>query len=666
MVSATEYQRAVEAFAQEYYEEAGRLFTSLIENRPEDPNLRLWLASAQQQIGRPDLARQQYEEVLGLTTDTEILKTAQSALQHIKLDNPGLFVPAVDNASFALGFTDYKPFDQSQLEDIPNHPFNSTPTASGGRNDSAEQMISDMFAFEPSHDESDFLYPPLAESVAAPDAMPDREPKDNPLLPKPSIAALTEAPTGGWLADRSLAFKQALALGALTLSTVAAVNFAVYYTVETSGLDATQRSLLMDNALIGGLIGAGLVGVSAFVVYWTLIRAVVKPLQQLQKTARLVAEGDLLVRFTPGSRDEIGQLAATFNKMAIDLQRGIAFAQEEMSRQQQDKELLQEEIIRLLDEVEGASQGNLTVKAEVNASLTGAVADAFNVTISSLRDIIAQVKQAVQKVNLAALNSENFARGLSNDALHQAEEIFTSLTAIQQMTLSIQQVAQNARRTENVARQASMSAERGGQAVDRTVESILGLRETVSETGKKVKRLAESTQEISKIVGFIHQLSSRTNLLALNASIEAVRAGEAGRGFAVVADEVRQLADRAAKATREIEQIVLNIQSETGAVMQAIEKGTQQVVAGTQLAEQARQSLDEIIEVSVQIDTLIVEISLAASEQEQTSCMVAGVMENVANSAQNTSIESLQVSDALQGLVRVAGDLRASTDRFQV
>ncbi len=714
MVSATEYQRAVEAFAQEQYDEAARLFTSLVESRPTDPNLRLWLASAQQQIGRQDLARDQYEVVLGLTTDPEILQTAQKALQRIDIDlnggsyNPGAVesifqAPKAElhqghqgngNGKVAIAF---EPSDaaidldtelQFELDRV-------TDTEAGGPGDRFDLPDFDALAqaeiFEQSFQVSqqDFQLLEAGDAGETGSAgfnleMAEIDPQTDPQFadvfqPQPArerstsrsmspgpVMALTEPPSGGWLADQPLAIKQALAIGSLTVATVAAVNGAVYYTVLSSGLNEAQQAALQGAALTGGLAGGAAIGAATLAISWLLNRSIVRPIQQLQTTARLVAEGDVVARFEPTSTDEVGQLAATFNKMAADLQRGISRAEEEMNRQQHDKEQLQEEIIHLLDQVEGASRGDMTVKAEVSASLTGAVADAFNVTIASLRRIIVQVKQSVQKVNQAALDSESFARGLSKEALRQAEEISTSRASVQQMTRSIQQVAQNARRAELVARQASQTATRGGDAVDRTVQGILSLRETVSETGKKVKRLAESTQEISKIVALINQLSSRTNLLALNASIEAVRAGEAGRGFAIVADEVRQLADRAAKATREIEQIVLNIQSETGAVMQAMEKGTQQVVIGTQLAEEAKQSLDEIIQVSLQIDCLVSEIASEAVEQENTAGAVAGVMEAVEVSAQATSSESRRVSDALQGLVLVAQDLREATDRFQV
>jgi twitching motility protein PilJ len=279
---------------------------------------------------------------------------------------------------------------------------------------------------------------------------------------------------------------------------------------------------------------------------------------------------------------------------------------------------------------------------------------------------VQQVKQAARQVNKNAADSESFARGLSSDALRQAEELAVTLNSVQMMTDSIQRVAENAREAEEVARTASSTALKGGESVEHTVAGILQIRETVAETARKVKRLAESSQEISKIVAVVSQIASRTNLLALNASIEAARAGESGKGFAIVADEVRQLADRSAKALKEIEQIVLQIQSETSLVMTAMEEGTQQVIDGTKRAEQAKQSLDDIIQVSNRIDALVRSITADTVEQRENSRAVAQVMQSVELTAQETSRESQRVAGSLQKLVVIARDLLASVERFRV
>ncbi|MBD1910833.1 MULTISPECIES: methyl-accepting chemotaxis protein [unclassified Leptolyngbya] len=422
----------------------------------------------------------------------------------------------------------------------------------------------------------------------------------------------------------------------------------------------TRSGLLM--AAAAGLCGAG----TAAALSWATTRQMQRSVDDLQRQFESVSQGNLNARAVVYSEDELGRLATGFNQMARVILTTTSEAQRKAEEQEQAKEDLQRQVIRLLDDVEGAARGDLTVQAEVTADVLGAVADSFNLTIQNLREIVEQVKTAARQVAKSSTENEIFARSLSSDALRQAEELAVTLNSVQVMTDSIQRVAESAREAEEVARSASATALKGGEAVERTVSGILEIRETVAETTRKVKRLAESSQEISKIVALISQIASRTNLLALNASIEAARAGEAGRGFAIVADEVRQLADRAAKASKEIEQIVLQIQGETSSVMTAMEEGTQQVIEGTRLAEQAKRSLEDIIQVSNRIDVLVRSITADTVEQTETSRAVAQVMQSVELTAQETSQEAQRVSGSLQSLVGVARDLLNSVERFRV
>jgi twitching motility protein PilJ len=417
---------------------------------------------------------------------------------------------------------------------------------------------------------------------------------------------------------------------------------------------------------LGALAAGAMGGFTTFALSQTITRQLKASTSDLQAKLSAVAQGDWGVKAIEFSDDEFGQLAKSFNKMTHFIESSTKDSQRKADDQEKAKEDLQRQVIRLLDDVEGAARGDLTVQAEVTADILGAVADSFNLTIYNLQKIVKQVKVAAQEVNKGAAENEEFARELSSDALRQAEELAATLNSVQMMTTSIQEVADSARAADQVARQASDAALRGGEAVESTVAGIMQIRETVAETTRKVKRLAESSQEISKIVGLISQIASRTNLLALNASIEAARAGESGRGFAVVADEVRQLADRAAKSSKEIEQIVLQIQGETSSVMAAMEEGTQQVIEGTQRAEQAKHSLEDIIQVSEQIKQLVGSITKATSEQTETSRYVGQVMQSVELTAQETSQEAQRVSDSLRNLVGVARDLQSSVERFKV
>jgi twitching motility protein PilJ len=419
-----------------------------------------------------------------------------------------------------------------------------------------------------------------------------------------------------------------------------------------------------------GAIAMILAGLTSFGVTRVLTgrytKQVSRTVRDLQSNFEQVSQGNMGTRATAYTADELGQLSSSFNDMLQSVITSNSEAQRKAREMEQAKDELQRQVIRLLDDVEGAARGDLTVKAEVTADVLGAVADSFNLTIDSLRQIVQQVQVAAVQVNQSSTESEAFARRLSSDALSQAEELAVTVNSVQMMTASIKRVAESARESEEVARTASATALRGGEAVERTVAGIQEIRETVAESTRKVKRLAESSQQISQIVSVISQIASRTNLLALNASIEAARAGESGKGFAIVADEVRQLADRSAKALKEIEQIVLQIQSETGSVMAAMEQGTQQVIAGTKLAEQAKRSLDDIIQVSNRIDALVRSITTDTIEQRETSKAVTEVMQTVEIQAQSTSQEAQKVSSSLENLVVVARNLLTYVERFKV
>jgi twitching motility protein PilJ len=434
---------------------------------------------------------------------------------------------------------------------------------------------------------------------------------------------------------------------------------------ETKGQNESITYPLTSRVLL-----ALVAGLSSFAASLTLGQIKTKhlrdSLKDLQQQFDAVYQRNFNVKAKIFSQDELGILSSRFNQMVKVIESTTSSAQKRAEETEREREDLQRQVIRLLDDVEGAARGDLTVQAEVTANVLGAVADAFNLTIQNLREIVKQVKKAAQEVNKGSTESELFARNQSRDALRMAEELAVTLNSVQMMTDSIQRVAESAREAEEVARSSSVTALRGGESVERTVAGILQIRETVSETARKVKRLAEASQEISKIVAVINQVASRTNLLALNASIQAAKAGEAGRGFAIVADEVRQLADRSAKSLEEIEQIVLQIQSETGSVMMAMEEGIQQVLDVTERAEQAKRSLEDIIQVSNRIDALVRSITADTVEQRENSRAVAQVMQSVELTAQETSQESQRVATALLNLVMIARDLLTSVERFRV
>ena len=347
-------------------------------------------------------------------------------------------------------------------------------------------------------------------------------------------------------------------------------------------------------------------------------------------------------------------------------QQALQVAEDLSQEQSEQKEAIQRQLVELLDDIEGAARGDLTVRAEVSTGEIGTVADFFNSIIESLRAIVTQVKASAIQVNASLGQNEGAIRQLADEALKQAGETTRTLDSVEQMTRSIQAVADSARRAAEVTQTAHATAEKSGVAMDLTVQSIVSLRETVGETAKKVKRLGESSQQISKVVSLINQIALQTNLLAINAGIEAARAGEEGQGFAVIAEEVGELAARSAAATQEIEQIVDNIQVGTSEVVKAMELGTAQVVEGTHLVGDAKQSLGQILEVSRQVNQLVQSISDATVSQVQTSQAVTSLMKEIALVSERTTLSSRQVSTSLRQTVEVAQQLQASVGTFKV
>lgn len=330
------------------------------------------------------------------------------------------------------------------------------------------------------------------------------------------------------------------------------------------------------------------------------------------------------------------------------------------------KENLQKRALELMLEVDPVSQGDLTVRAQVTADEIGTIADSYNATIASLKKIVGQVQLASQQVTTTASQNESSIQDLSQAAQQQTQAISIALEQLDQMVASIRKVAANTDQAEAIVQQTTATVSSGDEAMDRTVAGILAIRETVAATAKKVKRLGESSQKISGVVNLINEFAAQTNLLALNASIEAARAGEEGRGFAVVADEVRSLAQQSAEATTEIENLVAEIQAETNDVVEAMEMGTEQVVVGTKLVDETRESLNSIARVTTDMKTIVNSINQATLSQSESSESVTEVMKSVANIAQKTSSDANQVSTSFRELLEISQALQESVRQFKV
>jgi methyl-accepting chemotaxis protein PixJ len=335
-------------------------------------------------------------------------------------------------------------------------------------------------------------------------------------------------------------------------------------------------------------------------------------------------------------------------------------------REKADKEALQREVLQLLSAVRPALEGDLTVRAPVTESEVGTVADAYNNTLQSLRAIVRQVQESSRTVAQTSQESDMAIANLTAQAQQQFRALEQALEQIQTMVEFTQAVGSSADQVEDAVQQANQTVRTGDAAMNRTVDGILAIRETVAETSKRIKRLSESSQKVSRVVNLISNFTTQTQLLALNASIEATRAGEYGRGFVVVADEVRTLARQSAEAATEIEQLVQEIQKGTAEVSTVMETGIQQVAQGTNLVTDARQNLNAIIEATSRISQLVEGITNATQLQTKEFQSVTQTMTEVAAIANKTSEDSQEISTSFKELLSMAQNLQASADQFKV
>lgn len=339
---------------------------------------------------------------------------------------------------------------------------------------------------------------------------------------------------------------------------------------------------------------------------------------------------------------------------------------ETAEREKASKELLQQQVIELLQAVGPALEGDLTVRAQVSETEVGTVASAYNTTLQSLQKIVLQVQAAASQVGETSRVSETAAVSVNQQAQQQSQALGQALDRVRKMMDSTATVAQDAQQVEAATQQTNQIVQRGDTAMNLTVDGIMAIRSTVAETNQRIKRLSESSQKVSRIVSLISHFTTQTQLLALNASIEATRAGQYGRGFAVVADEVRSLARQSAEAATEIEQFVQEIQMGTAEVSTAMETGIQQVAEGTDRVNSARQNLTAIVEATGQISHLIADITQMTHRQADEFKGVTRTMSEATEIAQQTAENSDELTRAIQRVLNTAETLQTSTGQFKV
>jgi len=326
----------------------------------------------------------------------------------------------------------------------------------------------------------------------------------------------------------------------------------------------------------------------------------------------------------------------------------------------------QNAILRLMNELGDLADGDLTVRATVTEDITGAIADSLNYTTEEFRKLVARIIAAVEQMGRATKDAEDISKGLLDAAQQQAKEIQGVGEGVGLMTQSIKEVDASAARSAEVARRTLMVTEQGAQAVRNTISGLDVIREQIQDTSKRIKRLGESSQEIGEIVDLISDITEQTNVLALNAAIQAASAGEAGRGFSVVAEEVQRLAERSAEATKQIGALVKTIQGDTHDAVAAMEKSTLGVVEGAKLSDVAGQSLREIEQVSNELATLINSISVSTQMQTDMANEVANVMQDILQITVQTTEGTRLTANSIAQLTGLTADLRDSVAGFKL
>ena len=341
-------------------------------------------------------------------------------------------------------------------------------------------------------------------------------------------------------------------------------------------------------------------------------------------------------------------------------------SQTRLTKTQAQNDQNQNAILRLLDELADLADGDLTAEATVTEDFTGAIADSINYAIDQMRGLVQAIRGTALRVATAAQESQSTAMQLADASEHQAQEIAGASAAVNEMAVSIDQVSSNAAESSAVAERSVAIAKKGTDVVQNTIRGMDNIREQIQETSKRIKRLGESSQEIGDIVSLINDIADQTNILSLNAAIQASMAGDAGRGFAVVADEVQRLAERSSAATKQIEALVKTIQSDTNEAVISMEHTTAEVVRGARLAQDAGVALEEIENVSTNLAELIQNISNAARQQSSSASHISNTMNVIQEITSQTSSGTNATAYSIGNLADMAFELRSSVAGFKL
>jgi twitching motility protein PilJ len=424
------------------------------------------------------------------------------------------------------------------------------------------------------------------------------------------------------------------------------------------GLNVSQIKLNIRNILLNILyVGAGGLLLLALLTI-VIVAIIIAPVRDLMEVSEALGRGDLTKKANVKSSDELGQLGLTLNT-TIDRLQGLV-------QTESDRDKMQHQVMDLLSIVSGAAEGDLTVKAEVTADALGSVADAFNLMINGLQALVSQASDVASEIQHSTSDILKASDRMRRGAEQQTAEIQGASGAVNEMSRTIQRMAENAEAATQASLRATQAAVKGGTSVAETIKGMQRIRAAVQTTGKKIKGLGERSLEIGAIIEVINEIATQTNLLALNAAIEAARAGEQGRGFAVVADEVRKLAERAARATKDITSLIKGIQVETSEAVTVMEEGTREVEEGTKLADQAGAALREIEQIVKQTSGLVTDITNSAVNQVKVSEGIVTSMDSISKLTQETTVGVRDTVETISKLAELSTRLTVAIGRFKL
>jgi methyl-accepting chemotaxis protein len=454
-------------------------------------------------------------------------------------------------------------------------------------------------------------------------------------------------------------------------------NYKIVCAYPSEDIDSQVRKAVAQTFMFLAIVALALL----VMVYFLLRRIILKAIHKLAAASERIAGGDYSVIVDFKSKDELGKLSDTFNMMVANIRDAIETTKQKENEAQEalkhseklNKEILaQQEYVarntkKVLEEMDKFANGDLTVHLEAEKDDDiGRLINGLNTSVDNVKQMITDVSEAVSATASAAAEISSGSSQMASGAQEQTKQINEIAAAIEEMSKTIFETARNINVAADVSKQAGSKAKEGGEAMNMTANGMNNIADVVSQAAVNVQELGKSGEQIGEIIQVIDDIADQTNLLALNAAIEAARAGEQGRGFAVVADEVRKLAERTTKATKEIADMITKIQHNTKVTVDSIQKGTEEVNIGRQLASKAGSYLTEIIDNSDKTAEIVIQVAAATEEQSAAAEQISKNVEGVSSIAEESSSGAIEIAKAADDLDRLAVRLQDLVNKFKV